>query len=88
MADMYYENIYTNGKADPAEYMPSIVADLADLYEENLIDNEYISPEVMSELADLFESVPVELRAVVFRMFKEELDTRGVPYTLKSLGAN
>ena len=71
----------TNG--DFERYIPNIISDMADLYQDNLIDDEYVSPEIVYELGDLFEGIPVELRAIGFRAFMEELDRRGVKYTLE-----
>lgn len=81
-SDYYWE---TNGARG---YPETVVEDMVNLYELNLIDREYISPEVKNELADLFDSVPAELKAYVFRSFRETLEHRSLPFVIDVMEGN
>lgn len=58
------------------ELLPNVVEDMTNIFEDGLIDGT-VDGETLKELSDTFQTVPLPLRAAVYKSFVENLQSRG-----------
>lgn len=84
MTEQEQLELWENGQ----NFIPGVIDRMATLVQDNLIDDAYLDSDTLSDLSDEFLAVPMELREVVFRLFREELTERGIKYTLEAFKGN
>jgi len=71
----------------PETYIAGVVEDMANIYEDNLLDDDLLD-DGWNQLADAFMAVSPILRQTVFNSFTEELKSRGYQHEFSYFKGN